>query len=107
MQVSGWVVLLYGVVVLVGGLIGYLKTDSLASVIMGAIFGITLCGCALATSKGIKKGYCIASGATAILFLFFGYRFFLTYKFMPAGFMCLISAAVLYMLFRKRCGKSC
>lgn len=98
MQVKGWVTLAYAVLVLAGGITGYLKASSRASLISGGIFGLAL---ALGAA-GMLRGNHAATSATlslvALLALFFAYRLATGGKFMPAGLMLLVSAIELAVL---------
>lgn len=94
---------LYAVLLLVGGAIGYFKANSHPSLIMGTLsalaFGI------LAFQKGRLTDYatlCLA----ALLGMFFGYRWYLTGNFMPAGIMTLSSMALIFWILRLNCNTS-
>lgn len=93
----------YALLLLVGGLVGYLKAGSLPSLIMGSscaiIFGI------LAFIR-TKMAHLIAIAMTLLLFGFFGYRFAVSLKFMPAGLMSLASIGLLIKLWRERASSS-
>lgn len=93
-----FIVLIYAVFVLIGGIIGHVKAASLASLIFGLIFGLLLVGSAIAMFAKHKFG---AYGALALTFMldaFFTYRFLKTHTFLPAGMLSLISFAVLIYL---------
>lgn len=98
MKKTGWIVLTYALIVFLGGIFGYVKAGSVPSLVMGVSFAAILGISAFIMSNGKKYGFSIAFAATAILTAFFLYRFLVTYKFMPAGLMCLISVAVLCWL---------
>ena len=49
-----WVVALYGIVSLVGGVIGYVKAKSIASLIAGTISGVLLLLCAYGIGQGVR-----------------------------------------------------
>lgn len=95
-------VLIYGLIILCGGMIGYKQAHSLPSLIMGTSFAVLLIMSALAIFKEYILGYFSAILLTAILACFFTYRYFLTHKFMPAGMMMTLSLILLsFFLFRK------
>lgn len=102
MKKTGWIILLYALLVFLGGIFGYVKAGSVASLVMGVGFAAILGISAFSLFNGKKYGFHIGVSATTLLALFFAYRFFLTYKFMPAGLMCLISLAVLAILLFRR-----
>lgn len=86
---------IYAVLLFIGGVIGYLSKGSLASLIMGAVFGLAFA--VLSFQKG-RIAYAITVGLTLVLLVFFAYRFSLAFKIMPAGLMSLMSLALLIML---------
>ena len=93
-----FIVLIYAVLILIGGIIGHVKASSLASLIFGLTFGLLLVGSAIAMFAKHKWG---AYGAVILTFMldgFFTYRFLKTHAFMPAGMLSLISFAVLIYL---------
>lgn len=98
MKPAAWVVLFYGIITLVGGIMGHLKSMSTASLITGGIFGILLILSSIGMFKNKLFSAYFAILLTLVLDAFFTYRFFLTYKFFPAGFMCLLSLAVLIVM---------
>jgi uncharacterized membrane protein (UPF0136 family) len=94
-----YIVALYGILMLVGGLIGHAKGSS-ASLVTGVIFGILLliaAGCMFKKSLYMKGTY-FALILTLILDAFFTYRYLTTMKFMPPGLLSLISLGVLLLL---------
>lgn len=95
MKISGYFVLAYGLVVLMGGVIGYLIAESVASAIMGSIFGAILVTGGMGMTKKSVTAYFTSVIATAALLLFFSYRYYITQKMMPSGMMSLLSLVVL------------
>jgi uncharacterized membrane protein (UPF0136 family) len=93
---------IYSLLVVMGGVIGYVQAHSYASLYMGLAFGISLSLCSLLMLKGKKAAYLVALVLMCILALFFCYRFALTQKFMPAGLMLVLSCASGLLLFLKR-----
>lgn len=98
MKSNGIAVIIYGLFVLIGGMIGFAKAHSLASLLMGTMFASALVGSGIAMLKSIKIGYYLASVLSFILLLFFGYRLAMTKSFMPAGMMCVMSLLLLAFL---------
>jgi uncharacterized membrane protein (UPF0136 family) len=100
MKTNAYVTGIYAILLLVGGVMGFAKTGSSISLISGAISSIILF---ISTGLMLKHhpwGHKIATGATSLLILLFGYRYLLTHKFMPAGLMIIISAIVLWTLLK-------
>jgi len=85
------VVILYGIFCIVGGIIGYVAAQSLASLLWGGIGGLLLIGC------GIAMGWSRIATFIALLISFgFGLRFFLglilAFQVMPHLIMVILSA---------------
>lgn len=77
---------IYIVLLVLGGLIGFLKAKSKVSLITSAVFAIVLGICALDYLR-IE----VAWGILSFLALFFLIRFLKTKKFMPGGMMTLLT----------------
>lgn len=92
----------YAALLIVGGMIGYFSAGSLASLVMSSAFALVLLGCSFFVWKGNDAAYHIAMGLVFVLLLFFGYRFFTSLKFVPAGLMLLLSLGLLIILSRSR-----
>jgi uncharacterized membrane protein (UPF0136 family) len=98
MKSTGLVTLLYGVLILVGGVVGYATAGSMVSAVAGGVFGLGLVTSALVLLKGKPLGLYMALSLTAVLTIFFGYRFIQTSAWMPGGAMMLVSLAALFLL---------
>jgi len=81
----------YVVLLLIGGLIGFLKGKSRVSLIMSASFAAVLVLCALDI---IFKHY-VADILMAVLLVVFAIRLAKTKKFMPAGLMLVVTVVAL------------
>lgn len=95
-------VAIYGLLILVGGLVGYQTANSLASLIASSIIALLLSICALFIMKGKEWAYNLATLLTFFLLLFFAYRFSLGFKIAPGGIMTLISGIFLTYLIVER-----
>jgi len=83
----------YASLVAAGGIIGYLKAGSTASLGMGLIFASVLAYGAYQSSQN-PDNYLVVLGASAILAGVMGNRFYNTGKFMPAGLVATMSVAM-------------
>lgn len=92
----------YAFFVLIGGLIGYVKAGSFASLSMGVFFSSLLFFCSFAIYKKSVLGHVLTLALTSFLLLFFGFRFFQKLAFMPAGLMVLLSVGLLSILLFKK-----
>ena len=90
--------LVYGVLVLAGGVLGYRKAGSRPSLIAGTSSGIAMLISAILLQRSNAAGLWLGLAVTAALLLFFGMRWLKGRKFMPAGLMALASVAALALL---------
>ncbi|MFQ5638034.1 MAG: TMEM14 family protein [bacterium] len=88
---TAYLIMVYGVLVLLGGIMGYVKSKSIPSVIMGSIFGVLILIGSWQMLKENVIGWGLVLGLSIFLTIFFGYRFWTSMKFMPAGLMILLS----------------
>lgn len=102
MRAPGIVILLYGLLVLGGGIIGYTASGSMASVIAGGVFGLGLLASGLGVLRGKDMGFIIAPTLTVLLTMFFGYRFAQSGEFMPSGLMGVLGLVALVLYFALR-----
>ena len=82
---------IYIVLLVIGGLIGFLKAKSNVSLIMSVAFAAALSLCA---ARVIFQPY-VADILLAALLVVFGLRLAKTKKFMPAGLMLLVTIVAL------------
>ena len=85
----------YIILLLVGGMIGYLKGKSQVSLVMSAAFaaGLVLCAVPNVFEAGFRKN--LATILMAALLVVFALRLTQTKKFMPAGLMLFVTIAAL------------
>lgn len=90
--IAPWLLLLYAVLVMVAGVMGYLKARSKPSLISGLISGTALLiAWALSLTKSYNAGMVLATCLAIALLIVFALRFRKTRKFMPAGLMAILS----------------
>ena len=95
----------YGLLLFVGGYIGYAQTGSIASILTGLFAEILCIFGGIGMLKKIPYAD-IASIAIASLFtLFFTYRYIMTWKIMPGLIFALVSLAMTAALFYYRSSK--
>ena len=102
MRAPGIVILVYGLLVLGGGIIGYTTARSMASLIAGGTFGLLLLVSGLGVLRGKDMGFLMAPILTVLLTVFFGYRFAQSGEFMPSGLMGVIGLVALTLYFTLR-----
>ena len=99
-----WLVLIYGILIAVGGVMGYVKAKSTASLIAGVISGIALVGAAAAMMKNAYSTGWWISLIDALLLLA---RFVIAelrggFKMMPGGIVIILSIIVIAALLANR-----
>lgn len=92
---------LYGILSIIGGIIGYKSAGSKVSLISGIISGLLLLVAVYLQLQGQTWGLTLAVIVTGILVIVFAIRLAKTRKFMPAGLMVVLGiAALAAMLFQ-------
>lgn len=99
MKTNGIVLLIYALLVIAGGVIGFVKANSMPSLLMGGLFGVGLLASAAMLLNGKQAGFYLGVILSLALLAFFSYRFYSTGSFMPAGLMSILSLATLVRLF--------
>ena len=98
MNFAAAVVALYGLFSLIGGIIGYVKAKSTASLIAGSLSGIVLLIC----GYWIARGSFAADIVSLVVAVLLGVRFFKTWRanhrVMPDLLMVIFSAATLFFV---------
>ncbi len=99
-SVMNYAILVYGLVVAIGGIIGYAKVRSQASLISGMGSGVALAIAWWVSLQNPTLGLALATILALALLIVFGIRFRKTGKFMPAGLLAILSlgATVLFAI---------
>jgi len=101
---TAWVVLVYGILVAVGGVMGYVKKGSTPSLIAGGISGLALVASAVAMMRGAYTvGWWISLIVALLLLGRFG-KVALTngFKMMPGGLVIILSVITIVVLLTQR-----
>lgn len=91
----------YGILAIVGGIIGYMQAQSKASLISGTISGLLLILGGVMQLQGQAWGLILATVVTAVLVIVFTVRLTKTRKFMPAGLMIVLGVAALMVMVKQ------
>lgn len=91
----------YGVLAIVGGIIGYVQAKSKASLISGIISGLLLIIAGVMQLQGQGLGLILAIVVTIALIVVFAIRLAKTRKFMPAGLMTALGVAALVVMLKQ------
>jgi uncharacterized membrane protein (UPF0136 family) len=99
-QFAPWFIPIYALVVLLGGVMGYVKAKSQVSLFSGVGSGIGLLVAWFVSRQTPVVGLGLATFIALVLFVVFIIRFFRTRAFMPAGLMMVFSlaATVIFLL---------
>lgn len=90
------ILIVYLVLLLVGGLMGFLKAGSRVSLITSVVFAAALAFCIWG---GLAKGLTIAMILQGMLAVVFAIRLKKTRKFMPSGLMLVVTVLALILEF--------
>jgi uncharacterized membrane protein (UPF0136 family) len=88
----------YGMLAIIGGIIGYLQANSQVSLLSGTVSGLLLVATAYFQLQGQTWALIVAISITAILVVFFALRLARTRKFMPAGLMTILGMLALTVM---------
>jgi uncharacterized membrane protein (UPF0136 family) len=88
----------YGILAIIGGIIGYIQAASKVSLFSGGISGLLLIFAAYCQIQGQTWGLILAAFITAILVAVFAFRLTKTRKFMPAGLMIIAGMLALAVM---------
>lgn len=91
-------ILVYGLLVAIGGIIGYLKARSNVSLMSGLGSSVVLAIAAYATLQNRGVGLSLAAIIAVVLSIVFGIRWSKTRALMPAGVMAILSTFVAIVL---------
>lgn len=91
----------YGILVLIGGIFGYLKAKSKVSLLSGGISGLLIMVAAYLQLQGQIWGLNLAALIIGILVVFFAFRLVKTRKFMPAGLMIILGVLSLVVIVKQ------
>ncbi len=89
--------IIFGLLTIVGGVIGYVRAGSMASIIAGSISGILLLVAAFLLPGNVVAGLAIAAVVSVLLAGRFVPAFMKTGGFMPAGMMSILSVIGIVM----------
>lgn len=94
--------LCYSLIVFIGGIIGFIKAHSIASLVSGCSFASLILTSSILLKQYEEFGKKMALTLAAFLALFFAYRFFTSLTFFPSGIMSLISLSVFLIVLKNK-----
>ena len=90
---------IYAALLAVGGVMGFVKAGSKASLISGILSAVAAVLALVLSRMGFKFGLPLGMLLACVLFVLFGYRYALkNRKFMPSGMLAVVSLVVLGMM---------
>lgn len=93
-----YIALVFGLFTLIGGVMGFVKAGSKASLISGGISGLLILACTYGLWQNQPWGFWGLLAISLILETMFGKKFAKTKAVMPAGIMILLSSVTIVML---------
>ncbi|WP_121967662.1 TMEM14 family protein [Leptolyngbya sp. BC1307] len=90
LPIAAFVTLLYGILSIIGGAIGYKQAGSQVSLISGFVSGLLLLIGAYLLFGGAALGPLLSAVVSLLLLIVFIVRLVKTRKFMPAGLMIIV-----------------
>ncbi len=91
MQNTAIEIWVYGVIMILGGIMGFVKVGSKASLISGVGMGLALLACGYGVSQGSYDSLVVAEVIAALLVVLFAIRYAKTRRFMPGGMLAVLS----------------
>ena len=92
MKVTALVIMLYGLIVLFSGLYGFIFNESVTSLVLGVIIGVSLLGNSYNTYQNNFTGVYLTIIFSVILTIVFGIRLTQTLRILPVGLLFISSA---------------
>lgn len=93
------ILIMYAMLLGVGGVMGFVKARSRPSLVMGLLSAITALLAAVLSLNNVKWGIPLGALLAGVMFIFFGYRYATgSKKFMPGGMLAVASLVVLLAL---------
>ncbi|HUJ08742.1 MAG TPA: TMEM14 family protein [Verrucomicrobiae bacterium] len=93
MQITALEIWAYGMMMMLGGIMGYVKVGSKASLLSGVGMGLALLASGYGVWHGSRNSLIAAVVIAALLVVLFAMRLAKTKRFMPAGVLAILSLA--------------
>ncbi|MBX9571493.1 MAG: TMEM14 family protein [Candidatus Obscuribacterales bacterium] len=91
--------LVYGILIAVGGVFGFLKAKSKASLIAGVISGALMITAYSVSNRNLRQGLLFGAIVCSVLAAVFLMRLAKTKKFMPSGMLLILTTIEEFALF--------
>jgi uncharacterized membrane protein (UPF0136 family) len=93
MQTTAMEIWAYGVIMMLGGVMGYVKVGSKASLLSGVGMGLALLASGYGVWQGRRDSLIVSVVIAALLVALFAIRLAKTKRFIPAGVLAILSLA--------------
>lgn len=93
MQTTAMEIWVYGAIMILGGIMGYLKVGSKASLLSGVGMGLALLASGYGVWQGSRDSLIVSVVIAALLVALFAIRLAKTRRFMPLGMLAILSLA--------------
>jgi uncharacterized membrane protein (UPF0136 family) len=93
MQTTAMEIWAYGVIMILGGIMGYVKVRSKASLLSGVGMGLALLASGYGVWQGSRESLVVSVVIAALLVVLFAIRLAKTRRFMPLGVLAILSLA--------------
>ena len=100
MENTAFEVWVYGVIMILGGIAGFVRVGSKASLISGVGFGLVLLVTGIGIWRGSQSNLMAAEVIALLLVVLFAIRYAKKRRFMPAGMLAILSLAAAVMFAR-------
>ncbi len=90
-KLSNWISVIYGILLAIGGTMGYVKSHSTKSFTVGLISGLLIFLAVKLGSTNSRAAYLFTASLSLILATFFVLKFSTTHALFPAGIMGVLS----------------
>jgi uncharacterized membrane protein (UPF0136 family) len=100
MQITAIEIWVYGAMMMLGGVAGYVKVRSKASLMAGVGMGLGLLASGFGVWRGSVDSLIVAEVIAALLLVIFAIRLAKTKRFMPGGMLAFISLAAVVVFGR-------
>ena len=95
MQTTAIEIWVYGIIMMIGGVMGYIKVGSKASLLSGVGLGLALLASGYGVWRGSRESLIVSLVISALLVALFAMRLAKTKRFMPAGMLAILSLAAI------------
>lgn len=92
-QITAIEIWIYGALMILGGIMGFVKVRSKASLLSGVGLGLGLLASGYGVWRGSTNSLVVAVVIAALLLVLFAVRYVKTRRFMPSGMLAILSLA--------------